>query len=270
MKAVLLVLVAVLAPISAAALEIPAPGTFDDRMKFVDYNPDEVFGITGHYGFATHIQFAPNERIRKIALGDPQAWEIGPVDNHLFLKPKADQAETNMTVLTNRRVYSFELGAHASLRGAHPEPNDMFFQVKFRYPEDEARRAQYLAKGQVLEDRLRQGAGAEARNWNYWVKGDETLAPNKAYDDRRFTYLTFANNKEMPAIYVENQDGSESLVNTHVEGDVIVVHKIARKLVLRKGLQVACVFNREFDPNGVSNVTGTTVPGVQRVIKGGE
>ena len=72
----------------------------------------------------------------------------------------------------------------------------------------------------------------------------------------------------MPAVYVENADGSESLVNVHVEGDVIAVHKIAKKLVLRKGKLVACVFNRAYDPDGISNTSGTTVPGVKRVIKG--
>jgi type IV secretion system protein VirB9 len=31
---------------------------------------------------------------------------------------------------------------------------------------------------------------------------------------------------------------------------------------------VACIFNKSYDPNGVANKTGTTSPGIQRVIKG--
>lgn len=269
MKFLVLVFCLIALPWSVAALEIPEGGPFDERVKFIDYNSAEVVGLNAHYGFSTHIEFASGENILKIALGDRQAWDIGKLGNHLFVKPIGDRAGTNMTVLTDKRVYNFELSAHASKRGARPKPNDMFFQVKFRYPEEEARRAQALAKNNTLQDRLNQRDENAPQNWNYWVKGSEELAPNAAYDDRRFTYLTFANNKEMPAVYIEEADGTESLVNTHVEGDVIVAHKIARKFVLRKGQIVACVFNRAYDPNGISNTTGTTVPGVKRVIKEG-
>ncbi len=255
-------------PFSASALEIPKGGPHDERIKFVDYNPAEVVGITAHYGFSTHVEFAPGENILKIGMGDVKAWELGKLGNHLFMKPKGKKAGTNMTVLTDKRVYNFELNAHKSLGGAHPEPNDMVFQLKFRYPDEAAAHAEKVAQSKALQEKLAQQTTSLPENWNYWVKGSEVLAPNKAYDDRRFTYLTFANNKEMPAIYVENPDGTESLVNTHVEGDVIAVHKIAQKLVLRKGQLVAAVYNRAYDPNGISNPSGTTVPGVKRVIKG--
>lgn len=268
MKFFAFILCLVVLPFSASALEVPHGGEYDERVKFVDYNPAEVVGLTAHYGFSTHIEFAPGESILKIGMGDHQAWDLGHLGNHLFIKPKADKAGTNMTVLTDRHVYNFELDAHSSLRGAHPVPNDMVFQLKFRYPSEEALRAQAVAQNSALQDKLNNHDGPQPQNWNYWVKGSEELAPNVAYDDRRFTYLTFANNKEMPAVYVENSDGTESLVNAHVEGDVIVAHKIARKFVLRKGKLVAGVFNRAYDPNGISNTTGTTVPGIKRVIKG--
>jgi type IV secretion system protein VirB9 len=268
-KYVALIFCLFVVPFSSMALEIPTGGQYDKRIKFIDYNPDEVVGITAHYGFSTHIEFAPGESVVKLGIGDRKAWDIGKQDNHLFLRPVGDKAGTNMTVLTNRRVYNFDLAARSSKRGAHPKPNDMFFQVKFNYPDEEARRAQAEANKTALQERLDQNDKSQPENYNYWVKGEETLAPNQAYDDRRFTYLTFANNKEMPAVYIENPDGTESLVNTHVEGDVIVLHKIASKFVLRKGKLVSCVFNRSYDPNGVTNTTGTTVPGVSRQIKEG-
>ena len=258
-----------LLPFTASALEIPAGGKFDKRIKFIAYNPSEVVGITGHYGFSTHVEFAPGENILKIGIGDSKAWDIGERENHLFLRPIAKKPVTNMTVLTNYRVYNFALDAHTSKRGANPAPNDMFFQVKFEYPAAAAHAAQLAAEQEQLRETLDQNDESQPKNFNYWTKGNNTLSPNKAYDDKQFTYLTFANNKEMPAIYIENPDGTESLVNSHVEGDVIILHKVAEKFVLRKGNLVACVFNRSYDDNGITNERGTTIPGVKRQIKEG-
>ena len=77
------------------------------------------------------------------------------------------------------------------------------------------------------------------------------------------------NNRDMPAVYATDADGTESLVNTNVEGNEIVVHRMVRKLTLRKGAAVACVVNKSFDlDGGRDNTTGTVAPDVQRVIRG--
>lgn len=255
------------------ALEIPHGGPLDERVKFIDYRAEEVTQLVGHYGFSTHIQFSPSESVEQIAMGDKEAWEVAPVDNHIFIKPKGDEATTNMTVVTSRRVYNFELSAHWSQNGAHPHPNDMFFQINFRYPEEIAARAEREAEAQRLQERLNQSDEPVAANWDYWAKGSQEVTPSKAFDNGRFTFLTFANNSEMPAIYMVNPDGTESLVNTHIDPenpDTIVVHKVGRQLVMRKGNSVACIFNESYDPEGVTNTTGTTIPGVERVIRGNQ
>lgn len=258
---------------NAAALERPQAGEHDSRIRFIDYNPYEVVDVVVHYGFSTHIKFSENESIDKIAMGDKSAWSVGPVKNHLFLKAAKEKADTNMTVVTNKRVYNFELSAHWSQNGAHPVPNDMFFQVNFKYPEEQKRLEELDKLAMVLNKKLNINEKPNEVNKNYWSKGTPELTPNKAFDDKRFTYLTFANNKEMPAIYVVNSDGSESLVNTNIDpkdNETIIIHKIAKQFVLRKGNAVVCVFNKSYDANGISNKTGTTSSTVKRVIKGAE
>jgi type IV secretion system protein VirB9 len=75
----------------------------------------------------------------------------------------------------------------------------------------------------------------------------------------------------MPAVYATDAEGRESLVNAHVDGNQIVVHRLVRKLTLRKGNAVACVVNRSFDlDGGKDNRSGTVSPDVQRVIRGGQ
>lgn len=253
------------------ALETPAGGPLDKRVRFIDYKAEEVVELIGHYGFSTHVHFSPAETVQHIAMGDKDAWAVAPVGNHIFIKPTGEKATTNMTVITSRRVYNFELSAHWSQNGAHPHPNDMLFQINFRYPEEIAAREKAEAEAREMQERLSQAAEPVAANWNYWSKGATEVTPSKAFDDGRFTYLTFTNNSEMPAIYVVNPDGSESLVNTHIDPEnpeSIVVHKVAQQLVMRKGNSVACIFNKSFDPKGVPNQNGTTIPGVERVIKG--
>lgn len=258
---------------SALAVEIPAGGIYDKRVKYINYNPAQVTKVIGHYGFSTHVQFGANEVIANIAIGDKEAWDVAPVENHLFIKPLGEMAETNMTVITNVRVYNFELTAHESKNGAHPIPNDMFFQVNFRYPDEELAKAKAEAEAARLKARMSQNDAPKATNWNYWAKGSQDVSPISAFDDGRFTYLKYPGNREMPAIYIVNPDGSESLVNTTVDSkhpDTIIVQKIARQFTLRIGNRVACIFNENYDPDGIANKTGTTAPGVERVIKGGQ
>ena len=268
-----IIALSMLVAFQANALERPEGGNLDERIKFINYNPTEVVDIVVHYGYSTHIQFSKSEVIDKIAMGDRDAWSIGEVDNHLFLKAAKEKADTNMTVVTNKRVYNFELSAHWSRNGSHPIPNDMFFQVNFKYPEEAKKKAEKIRLAKALENELNTSPVSNAGNKNYWAKGSEELIPNKAFDDKRFTYLTFANNKEMPAIFVVNSDGTESLVNTNIDPldkDTIIIRKITKQFVLRKGNAVACVFNQSYDPNGISNVNGTTSSTVKRVLKGKE
>ena len=87
------------------------------------------------------------------------------------------------------------------------------------------------------------------------------------YDDGRFTYLRFPGNREVPAVFHVLGDGSETLVNARMEDDLLVVDRVSRKLMLRAGQAVVGLWNEAFDLDGRPPGDGTTVPGVQRVLK---
>ena len=59
-----------------------------------------------------------------------------------------------------------------------------------------------------------------------WGKGNKALAPTAAYDNGRFTYFSFDNGRELPLIYKVMADGTEMLLNSHVEGDTVVTMKL--------------------------------------------
>src|SRR3989338_4792029 len=100
----------VLVPALACAEVSPQRGAYDARVRVVDYNPANVVRLTTFYGVSTHVQFGDGETIKDIATGDDQAWAlITRSGNHLFIKPRATQADTNLTVITDKRVYQFAL-----------------------------------------------------------------------------------------------------------------------------------------------------------------
>jgi type IV secretion system protein VirB9 len=52
-----------------------------------------------------------------------------------------------------------------------------------------------------------------------------------------------------------------------MEGDLLVVDRVSRRLMLRDGSAVVGVWNEAFDIDGVPPTRGTTVAGVRRVLK---
>lgn len=219
----------------AHALREPKPLGPDSRVHVIMYAPDEVYKYTGHYGYQSSIVFAPDEEIQTISMGDSIPWMINPAGNRIFLKPVEQDAQTNMTVLTNKRSYLFEL--HADTADSISDP-DLVFILRFVYPAE--------ASGPISVEQIRtpEEDGYENFNFNYTVQGSEEILPIKIYDDGEFTYFEFADkNAEIPAFYMVDAQGKESLINFRTRGDFIIVERVASRFTLRNGTMVGCVYN---------------------------
>ena len=275
-----LLLIGLLVPAMAMAEITPPKGDYDPRVRTVDYNPLNVVKLSTFYGVSTHVQFADGETIRDVAVGDDQAWKVVPRGSHLFIKPQAEKADTNVTVITDKRTYQFALVVQPRAvkdSTAWADPN-LIFSLAFRYPDEEAAKAAATAQKEALQARLGEIKGKlsdatkEGQNFDYWVAGSEEISPTAARDDGRFIYLTFTNNRDMPAVYSVDEQGNEALINTNViDGNTIVVQRLVRRLILRKGIAVASVVNKSFDlGGGMDNTTGTVSQDVERVIKGAQ
>jgi type IV secretion system protein VirB9 len=57
------------------------------------------------------------------------------------------------------------------------------------------------------------------------------------------------------------------LLNFNVERDLIVVHRIARQFVLRRGALIGCILNRGFAGVGEALESETVSPDVERTIR---
>lgn len=111
--------------------------TTDNRIKTYIYNPNEVYLLVLHYGFQSHIEFSSGEEISTISLGDSYAWKMTPLGNRLFMKPLEKNIRTNMTVITNKRIYQFDLVAKEI--GDDEDERDLVYVVRFYYPKKKAR-----------------------------------------------------------------------------------------------------------------------------------
>ncbi len=116
---------------SSFAFEEDLPITRDIRIKTYIYNPNEVYLLVLHHGFQSHIEFAQGESIDTISLGDSYAWKITPLGNRLFIRPLEKNIRTNMTIITNKRVYQFDIVSKELDEG---EERDLVYQIKFFYP----------------------------------------------------------------------------------------------------------------------------------------
>jgi type IV secretion system protein VirB9 len=110
--------------------------TTDSRIKTYIYNPNEVYLLVVHYGFQSQIEFSKGEEVKTISLGDSYAWKITPLENRLFIKPMEKNIRTNMTILTNKKSYQFDIVAK-ELDGE--DDQDLAYVVRFYYPSKKAR-----------------------------------------------------------------------------------------------------------------------------------
>ena len=93
------------------------------------------------------------------------------------------------------------------------------------------------------------------------------MQPLAAFDDGVHTHLRFNPRNEMPAVFVQNEDGSESLLNFNVQAGEVVIHRVANRFVLRRGKLRGCIVNRGFAGSHELQ-SGTVTPDVERATRG--
>jgi|JI10StandDraft_1071094.scaffolds.fasta_scaffold64584_4 type IV secretion system protein VirB9 len=227
----------------AHALTEPQKGKADARVKTLTYRDNDVFELQGHYGFTTLIEFSPKERIETASIGDSEAWQVHPSDqrgNVLFIKPLEPNADTNMTVLTDKRIYAFEMTAGMANSS---RSDDLAFRVRFIYPDEESTSAK--ARKPEKYDPL-QGQNTSDWNFDYAYSGDKELRPIRAFDDGTFTYLEFSKQDTMPAVFSVDSKGKESLVNFNVQGTYLIIERVGKQFTLRDGDIATCIFNEAY------------------------
>ncbi|MFG6417189.1 TrbG/VirB9 family P-type conjugative transfer protein [Roseateles sp. DC23W] len=271
----------------AAAASRDAPET---RLREVIYDAKTVVTIPVKRGVVALISLDADEAITEVAAGlggdcaKPDApWCVmaQPGGRHLFVKAKSTaSAANNLAVVTDRRTHAFRLVVLAD-----DDPKPPVYRLEVKAPVRPALRAQATTPSalaqlpplpilplvppqELVAQRLQ--AKPQVVNTLYSMaegRDSEEIVPTLVFDDGRFTYLRFPGNREVPAVFHVRSDGSETLVNARMEDDLLVVDRVSRRLMLRAGTSVVGLWNEAFEMEGVPPGDGTTVPGVERVVK---
>jgi type IV secretion system protein VirB9 len=254
---------AVTAP-PAAANWVPARGAVDSRIRVAPYSADQVYRLYGYVGFQVDIEFAPDESFVGLAAGDIEGISFQAKGNHLFLKPRVARVDTNLTVLTSRRQYEFEY----SVLPGPPDPSlgEVIYALRFTYPETKRQGVAAVAAREIA-GALARASQNRPQNYDYWYCGRPELKPIAAWDDGVRTWMQFGARSELPAIFVENDDGTESLVNFSVSQGDIVVQRVAHRFVLRRGRLTGCIVNKAFTGGGERLKSHTVSPAVERLTR---
>jgi type IV secretion system protein VirB9 len=217
--------------VPAAAEDQPQSFVTDNRVKTFIYSENQVYKLVAYYGYQTDVQLAADEELKTISAGDSAGFQITPADGgrHIFIKPMARGARTNLSVITSKRIYVFDLSARAVV-----ETEAITYFVRFQYPQT----------GWLGTNRPHPGKSPNDLHFDYAISGAKTLQPVRVFDDGQFTFFQFDEARDLPAIFVVGADGKESLINYRMEDGYVVVERVGDFFTLRSGKLAATVINQ--------------------------
>lgn len=284
LKTAIVLAIAAYAPIGHAAGKTEHSKQ-DSHIQTINYQED-VYKFYAAEGIATTVEFDKNELIKDYVMGDSAAWKVVKNGNLLALKPAGKKGSTNLTVYTDKRAYLFwvemlpkntpkvvywlkvkspeQVIATQAIKNGDKSPEMIAAELEAKKIEDRKKEIE-----QVKAD-LQNAKDERPKNKDYWISGAKELEPIAAEDDSVTTRLTFTAANPLPVAFIIEPDGTESIIDSHMEGDTMVLHRVMDKIVLRRGKLVAGITNRNVNRAAMSSPTGTVSDKVERAIKGKE
>lgn len=224
----------------------------DGRIKIFTYTPEDVYSLITKHGYQTSVSFAPTEEINTISVGDRSLWQIIPAGNRLFVRPMTDNLSTNMTVITNRREYNFDL------KSLPESGRNNLYAVQFRYPDEvrnETNANDFLPPSPVA---LGTGGVAippmdtqrtQTKNDHYSYTGSDVVAPEEVYDDGRYTYIAYdVMPTPPPTPFVIGNEGQAAIAVHKIQGNQIILRIVSNSFILRHPEGNITVYNELFHP----------------------
>ncbi|MCK7616215.1 TrbG/VirB9 family P-type conjugative transfer protein [Roseibium sediminicola] len=212
---------------SAMAETIPQSLPAASQIKQFVYNEYTVYRLDLHTNFISTVQFGRGENVQSIQVGDSASWQIirlkrGDV---ISIKPFNSDAITNMTIYTDRRVYTFELHSHA---GSGRRTGGYNYRTTFQYPTP-------------VVAQFSDASSLSSRNYDYNLAGSADFAPTSVYDDGKQTYFVFDSARRQPGVFKVGQGGQEYTVNSRTAGSTLIVDGVSDRWTVRIGGEAICV-----------------------------
>jgi type IV secretion system protein VirB9 len=192
----------------------------DERIVTQPYTAGEVVALRSAAGGFLSIVFAPGERITSVEIGDPEAVDVSVSDStdSLLLRTLRAPTDPSILVRTDLRSYTFALTAGA--------PAAATYLLRFSY-------------GPAQMELAAASAPPSAPAAPYRLTGTRELRPATVTDDGVHTYLTWAPDQALPAVFAINPLGDEEIVDGYMRDDVFTIDRVYAELVFRIGKKTA-------------------------------
>lgn len=187
----------------------------DPRIQTLPYDANQVVRLRVAPGYQLAILFSPSERVENVGIGDSDGWQVtlNGREDALFIRPTESGGVTNMTVITDARVYSFEISS-VRVAGA-----DTPFTVRFTYPDDGT------GTGRESDAALSIG--------QYRIRGARSARPVSISDDGVTTYIEWHEDRPIPAVFGSDYGGQEHLIEGRMMNGLYVIDGVYRTLTFR-------------------------------------
>ena len=211
-------LLALALPATAQVRPMTGPG--DPRLQTAVYDPNQVVQLAVAPGYQLTLVLEASEAVETVALGEAGGWQVTPSKrgDALFIKASGGARQTNMSVVTATRTYMFEL-----IPATGPS-NDVPYRVQFTYPQA----SQPPAQVQVVE-----GDG------RYRLSGRRAIQPSAMSDDGVRTYIEWAPDQALPAVFMLDDAGQEMPADGHVRDGRYTIDGIRQRYIFRLGRDIA-------------------------------
>lgn len=225
----------------ATAAMTPTPLSGDTRLVTFEYDQENTYLVLAKPRAHTHIMLPEGELLESVMAGDTASWEINPTKNlkHLFIKPKYEDTETTLTLVTTSKTFQLVIRSTGEGRKWYQQvswevPRGFAFDYTDKIP------APKDAKNAASESRKQPEQSSIAidptrLHYGYTITGNEKFRPTQVFDDGKMIWLKMPMNLvELPAFFAK--DGSDLvLVNYVVKGDFVLVQQLVDTLVLKIG-----------------------------------
>lgn len=248
-------------------LQAQTPITTDSRIRTLVYNANEVYELKFYYNYQSFVEFSDDEEIEMISIGEAFAWRLTPAGKRLFIRPLEIAAHTNMTIITNKRTYHFDIRSDEfngkadeelvyTVRFFYPQPNQPLpIPPQLSVPNISAPVPQVHSEVKTpfpganvadpLSPVIERNYDDSAVNFDYSLAGkSDDIVPLKVYDDGKETFLQFANNNEfIPKISLVDANGNETPLQYIIKDNYVSVPIVGRQFTLRRGASLLCIYN---------------------------
>ena len=217
------------------------PISTDSRIKTLIYNPNEIFKIVVHFNFQTSLEFEKDEEIKTITTGNSYAWQLVPIDNRLFIKPLEENILTNMTVITNKRVYQFEV---QSKPYSGYVDNELVYVARFYFPRPDEK----IDYPEIKKPDDNQGTlEVKPYNFNYEMVGPVKYLPSKIFDDGLKTYIYYNKDISFKQPFVKViKENQVFKIKPSIVGDYLVIDNVGKALELSFNNNVIEIINKNY------------------------